>query len=170
MLGRTRITGWVGAAIAVLGLAVITIGIFFVTQGVTARAEVQEAMAAEQVTVTIDEVAVPVVDQETAMAMAEVITGHTLGRYGPWQGMERTDPNRATMLDGLTLRNSLMLGRMALDVSDMVMGLGAVLGLIGVGFTAIGAAVMVLAGAAAREETAETTAPNEFTAEYEQAA
>ncbi len=170
MLGRTRFTRYAGVGISVLGLAIIALGVFFVTEGFTAKAEVQEAMIAEQVTVTIDEVKVPVADQETAMAMAEVITGHTLGTYGPWQEMERDDPHRATMLDGLTLRNSLTLGRMALDVSDLVAGLGAVIALMGVAFTATGAVVVGLAGGTAREEETTATEPIEFTPGYERAA
>lgn len=170
MLGRTRITRYAGVGISVLGLAIIALGVFFVTEGFAAKAEVREAMIAEQVTVTIDEVTVPVADQETAMAMAEVITGHTLGTYGPWQGMERDDPHRASMLDGLTLRNSLTLGRMALDVGDLVTGLGAVSALMGVAFIATGAVVVGLAGGTAREEETTATEPIEFTPEYERAA
>ena len=157
-----------GIGISVLGLAVIALGVFFVTEGFAAKSEIQTAMAEEQVTVTIDEVKLPVTDQETAIAMAEVIKGHTLGTYGPWQGMERDDPQRASMLDGLTLRNSLTLGRMALDVSDLVTGLGAVLAVIGVAFTATGAVIVGLAGKTAKEETA--AAPIMVAAGYDQAA
>ena len=160
-----------GIAISLLGLAVIALGVFFVTEGFAAKSEVQAALAEEQVTVTIDEVKVPVTDQETAMAMADVIKGHTLGRYGPWQGMERYDPNRATMLDGLALRNSLTLARMALDVSDLVTGLGAALAVIGVGFTATGAVIVGFTGKTAGEEA--TVADGlmiEFRPGYDQAA
>ena len=168
MLGQTKITRYTGIGISVLGLAVIALGVFFVTEGFAAKSEVQAALAAEQVMVTIDEVKVPVADQETAMAMADVIKGHTLETYGPWQGMELDDPNRATMLDGLALRNSLTLARMALDVSDLVTGLGAVLAVIGVAFTATGAVIVGLAGKTAKEETA--AAPIVFTAGYDQTA
>ena len=136
MLGQRKFTRYIGVAISILGLAVIALGVFFVTAGLAAKSEVQAALAEEQVTVMIDEVKVPVTDQATAMAMAEVIKGHTLGKYGPWQDMESDDPNRATMLDGLALRNSLTLARMALDVGDLVTGLGAALALGGIGFMA----------------------------------
>ncbi len=159
-----------GIAISLLGLAVIALGVFFVTEGFAAKSEVQDALAEEQVTVTIDEVKVPVTDQETAMAMADVIKGHTLGRYGPWQSMERDDPNRATMLDGLALRNSLTLARMALDVSDLVTGLGAALAVIGAGFTATGAVIVGFAGKTAREEATVADGLIEFRPGYDQAA
>ena len=95
MLGQRKFTRYIGVAISILGLAVIALGVFFVTAGLAAKSEVQAAMAEEQVTVTIDEVKVPVTDQATAMAMAETIKGHTLGKYGPWQGMERDGSVRA---------------------------------------------------------------------------
>lgn len=170
MLRKTGIIRYTGIAISVLGLAVIALGVFFVTEGFAAKSEVQAALAEEQVTVTIDEVKVPVTDQATATAMADVIKGHTLGRYGPWQGMERDDPNRAAMLDGLALRNSLTLARMALDVSDLVTGLGAALALIGVGFTATGAVIAGITGKAAREEATSVDDPIRLTPGYPQAA
>ena len=166
MPGKPRISRYTGVVISVLGLVVNAPGVYFVTEGSVAMSEVQAALAEEQLTVTIDEVKVPVADQETATAMADVIKGHTLGRYGPWQGMERDDPNRATMLGGLALRNSLTLARMALDVSDQVTGLGAVLALIGAGFTATGAVIVGFAGKAAREEATVADGPIQLTPGY----
>lgn len=170
MLGQKKITRYTGIAISILGLAVIAIGVFFVTAGFAAKSEVKAALAEEQVTVTIDEVKVPVSDEATAMAMAETIKGHTLGTYGPWQDMERDDPNRATILDGLALRNSLTLARMALDVSDLVTGLGAVLAVIGVAFTATGAVIIAISGRASMEGMKASVGPIQLTPGYERAA
>ena len=86
MSGQKRFTRYIGVAISILGLVVIALGVFFITAGFTARSEVQTALAEEQVTVTIDDVKVPVTDQATAMAMVEVINGHTLGKYGTLAG------------------------------------------------------------------------------------
>ncbi len=170
MLRQEKKTRYMGIVISVLGLTVIAIGLFFVTAGFAAKSEIQAALAEEQVTVTIDEVKVPVSDQATAIAMAETIKGHTLGKYGPWQDMERDDPNRATMLDGLALRNSLTLARMALDVSDLVTGLGAVLAVIGVGFAATGVVIVAISGKASMEGMKATERPIQLTPGYEQAA
>ena len=74
------------------------------------------------------------------------------------------------MLDGLALRNSLTLARMALDVGDLVTGLGAVLAVIGVAFTATGAVIAGLAGKTAREEAAVTARPVQLEPAYVQAA
>ena len=170
MLPQTRITRYVGFAISGVGLAVIALGVFFVTEGIAAKSEVQAALAEEQVTVTIDGVTVPVTNQATAMAMADVIKGHTLGAWGPWQSMEGDDSDRATMLEGLALRNSLTLARMALDLSELVAGLGAVLAVVGVGFTATGAVIAGLGGRAAKEESTAADRPIEFRPGYDQAA
>ena len=153
MTGHTKIFRYLGAAILMMGLAIIALGVFLGTEGLAAKREVQAVMAEEQVTLMIDEVKVPVTDQKTVMALANVITDHTLGRYGPWQWMEREDPNRATMLDGLTLRNSLILARMALDISDLITVLGSVFFVIGIAFSATGV-VIIGTGKSARKETA----------------
>ena len=67
MSGQKRFTRYIGVAFSILGLAVIALGVFFVTAELAAKSEVQAAMAEEQVTVTIDEVKVPVTDQATAI-------------------------------------------------------------------------------------------------------
>lgn len=170
MLGQKKTTRYIGAAISVLGLAVIALGVFFVTQGFAAKSEIQAALIEEQVTTTVDEVKVPVTTGELAMAQADLIKSHTLGNFGPWSSMERDDPNRATMLDGLTLRNSLTLARMALDVSDLVAGLGAVIAVIGVAFTATGAVIISLASKVAKQQATKVESPVGFEPGYEQAA
>ncbi len=136
-----KIRTYAGVAVLIIGVAVIAMGGFFVSQGMAARDEIKASMVEEQVTTKINDVEVPVNTQETAMNQANLIKSHTLERFGPWSSMERDDPNRATMLDGLTLRNSLYLGRMGLDVADLVMGLGAIFMLIGTGM-ALGGVVL----------------------------
>ncbi len=138
----TGLKRYIGFAVLAIGVITMILGGYFVSQGISARDEIKASLAEEQVTTTIDEVTVPVTDQATLMNQANVIKGHTLERYGPWQSMERDDPNRATMLDGLTLRNSLYLARMGLDISDLVIGLGAIFLTVGTGL-AIGGAVIV---------------------------
>ncbi len=138
----TGLKRYIGLAVLAIGVITIVLGGFFVQQGLAARDEIKASLAEEQVTTTIDEVTVPVTDQATAMNQANVIKSHTLERYGPWQSMERDDPNRATMLDGLTLRNSLYLARMGLDISDLVIGLGAIFLTVGTGLAIAGAVIV----------------------------
>ncbi len=91
-------------------------------------------------------------NQATLMNQADVIKGHTLDKYGPWQSMERGDPNRASMLDGLTLRNSLYLARMGLDVSELVIALGAVFLTVGTGLAIAGAVIVQVERAMAQKQ------------------
>ena len=138
----TGLKRYIGLAVMAIGVVTIVLGGFFVQQGMAAKDEIKASLAEEQVTTTIDEVKVPVADQATLMIQADVIKGHTLAKYGPWQSMERDDPNRATMLDGLTLRNSLYLARMGLDVSELVIGLGAIFLTLGTGLAIAGAVIV----------------------------
>ena len=144
-MSQLAIKRYIGASVLLVGAMVFAFGIVFIVQGWNARQEVKAALAEEQVYVTIDGERLLVDDPELAMYQADVIKGHTLGTYGPWQSLERTDPNRASMLDGLTLRNSLTMARMALDLSNLVMGLGVIFTVTG---TALGVAGVVLVGIA----------------------
>jgi hypothetical protein len=94
-------------------------------------------MRDEAVTTTIDGEEVLVLDQRTAMNQADLIKSHTNETFGPYTALERDDPQRDTYLKGLTLRNSLTLARMGLDLSELVMGVGAL-------FFAIGGSVLVV--------------------------
>ena len=134
---RGNIREYAGLGAVAIGLLVVLLGVFFVVQGWSAKNEVRAAMQDEAVTTTIDDVDVPVLDQRTATNQADLIKSHTLGTSGPYEALDRNDPVRDTYLKGLTLRNSLYLARMGLDLSELVMGLGAL-------FVAVGGAIATL--------------------------
>jgi hypothetical protein len=121
------------------------VGAFFIQQGFSAESEIKDRMAAEAVTITINDVTCPVDSGDRATAQALVIRSHTLERYGPWQTLERDNDERASVLDGLTLRNSLNMARMGLDLSLMVKAIGGVFMVLGMGFATTGAVVYTLA-------------------------
>ena len=75
---------------------------------------------------------VMVEDVATARAQQDAIEKHTFGRFGPYSGMERDDPNRDVYLKGLTLRNALNLAVLAFGVADMAIGLGGVTIVLGI--------------------------------------
>ncbi|MBI2874546.1 MAG: hypothetical protein HYY09_05625, partial [Firmicutes bacterium] len=83
-----------------------------------------------------------VADAKTAQIQADTIKDHTLGKFGPYSKMSREDPNRATYINGLVLRNALTIARMSLNLSDMVVGLGVTLIL--AGFAITGSGVVLL--------------------------
>ena len=134
-----RRVSWIGAVVAmVLGVGMIVVGSIFIFMGADAKGEIQEALRKERV-ITSKDASLPgvlVEDVATARAQQDVIEDHTFGRFGPYSGMVRDDPNRDVYLKGLTLRNALNLAVVGFSVGDLAIGLGAVtvvLGLITAG-------------------------------------
>ncbi|MEE8347066.1 MAG: hypothetical protein V3S20_06945, partial [Dehalococcoidia bacterium] len=83
---------------------------------------------------TSDDAVIPgalVDDVATARAQEGIIKEHTLGTLGPYSGMEREDPNRETYLKGVTLRTALNQAVMGFKVADLVVGVGALVLVIG---------------------------------------
>ena len=122
---------WMGAVM--LGVLFIGLGAFFVFEGFAAKDTVQQALVAEQATTSGSAVIpdAPIVNIATAEAQENLITEHTLGTLGPYSQLERGSDDRATYLDGLTIRNSLNMAVMGFRVSDLVIGVGAVILLLG---------------------------------------
>lgn len=138
-MSMLRRVSWIGVAIAmVLGVGMIVIGSIFIFMGADAKGEIQEALRKEKV-ITSKDATLPgvlVEDVATARAQQDVIEDHTFGRFGPYSGMERDDPNRDVYIKGLTLRNALNLAIVGFSLGDLAIGLGAVtivLGLITTG-------------------------------------
>ena len=141
-MALTRQYLWVAGA--AVGLLLVALGIFFIVQAQSARSTIQAALADEGVVTSSDASipGVPVTDATTAQAQSDVIKMHSIDRYGTYTSMERGDPNRATYLDGLTLRNSLGLAVLGFGVSDLALGSGVVILVLGV--TTLGLGVPVL--------------------------
>lgn len=142
-----------GIALLALGAGALIVGTFFVQQGFAAESEIKDRMAEEAV--TIDDVAYPVDTAELATAQAAITKPHTLERYGLWQTLERGSEERASVLGGLTLRNSLNKARMGLDLSLMVKAIGGVFMVVGLGFVSTGAMVYTLAARQQAKERVE---------------
>jgi hypothetical protein len=126
-----RKIGWMAAVL--VRVALIGIGIAFVALGVDAKDRLRTAMVAEDI-YTGKDAAIPnalIANAATAEAQEALLTEHTLGRFGPYSGMDREDPNRETYLTALTMRNALNLSVMGFGVSDLAIGTGAVVILLG---------------------------------------
>ena len=111
-----------------LGIGMAVLGSIFVYMGFDAKGDIKEALRQEKV-ITSKDATIPgvlVEDAATARAQQDAIEAHTFGRFGPYSGMERDDPNRDVYLKGLTLRNALNLAAVGFGVGDMAIGLGAV--------------------------------------------
>ena len=128
-MSMLRMVSWIGVAIAmVLGVGMIVVGSIFIFMGADAKGEIQEALRKEKV-ITSKDATLPgvlVEDVATARAQQDVIEDHTFGRFGPYSGMERDDPNRDVYIKGLTLRNALNLAIVGFSLGDLAIGLGAV--------------------------------------------
>ena len=129
-----------GKIVMIAGIILVITGIVFIVLGILTRMEVVAGLEDEEITTRIgdSEEAVPVNDEFTAMNQVNIIKEHTLDRYGTYSSMERDDPNRETFIKGLTLRNALIIARMALQIALLVMGLGGLFILSGLPLTLVG--------------------------------
>lgn len=128
-----------------LGLVLIGAGIYMTSMGYAARDRVRDALVAEQVTTT-DDSAIPgvLVDSAaTARAQSEVIQKHTLERTEgkTYAQMDREDERRGLYVQAVTLRTALNQAEMAFKLTDLVVGLGYIVILVGAGNIATGAAI-----------------------------
>jgi hypothetical protein len=114
-------------ASAILGLLLVAGGAYMIVQGLSVRNEIRDELKAEQITTSQDASipGVPVDDEETARAQADVIKEHTLGTWGPYSELPRDDPRRAQFIDGVTLRTALNMAVMGFGVTQLVIGAGA---------------------------------------------
>lgn len=119
-----RMSRYLAVVVLFLGVASLAIGVVFVEQGVAAKRMIVEGLDAEKVTLGIDENAAShgdVVDTaEEAQVAQNTLEEHLRDRYGTYGDTERGSPERATYLDGTTLRNSLNLAVMGFGVSTVV--------------------------------------------------
>lgn len=142
----------IGAVVLLIGVGVLAVGVYFVQQGYAAEAEIRDRMAAEAVATEIEGVEQAVVDAATATNQALLIRSHTLGKFGSYASMERTDPNRDVYLKGLTLRNALNMARMGFELSLMVKAIGAIFAVTGLGLAITGAVVYAMAARVNEQE------------------
>lgn len=139
----------------VIGLVFVAAGAYTISEGFGARDLVRAELADEQVK-TSDTASIPgawVTDVATAEVQAATIKEHTFGQFGPYSGMERDDPNRETYLDGLTLRNSLNMAVLGFKISELVVGIGALIIGLGVAHIALLAPVLYWGRGAERHAT-----------------
>ncbi|MEX0800034.1 MAG: aromatic ring-opening dioxygenase LigA [Dehalococcoidia bacterium] len=127
---------WFWLAPAILGIVFIAGGVYMMLQGQDAKDEVRDAIVRENIT-TSDDSAIPGVlvdDADTAKAEAEVIEKHVLEITGgkTYAELDREDPNRATVLNSVSLRTALNLAVMGFKISDLVTGMGLFMIVLGI--------------------------------------
>lgn len=132
--------GWIG--LVAFGLVLFVSGLYMIGQGMMARDEVTDTLADERI-ITSQNAEIPlarVTGPEEAKAQAEVIKQDALNITGgkTFAEMERNDPNRNVYLNPVTLRTALMQSYMAFKVADLVMGVGALVSVLGLGPSILG--------------------------------
>lgn len=134
-----RFTSWfklarhyIWLAPVVLGIVFIAAGIYMVTEGQSAKAEVRDAVVAENIIVADDALpeelrGLQVTNAATATAQSDVIWHHLMDSTGgeTYATLDREDPLRDTALRAANLRTSLNLAVMGFKVSELVIGIGA---------------------------------------------
>ncbi len=122
----------------VLGLVFIGGGIYMVVEGQSAKDEVRDAVVSEGI-ITSEDASIPnvLVDNAAkAKAEADVIEVHYLEITGgkTYAELDRDDPNRETAFRAVQLRTSLNLAVMGFKVSDLVIGMGVFMIVVGATF------------------------------------
>jgi hypothetical protein len=142
-----RKVSWFAVTVAVLlGVGMMSLGGVFVAMGWQAKDDIRAALIKENV-ITSQDAPIPgvlVQDAETAKAQQDAIESHTFGRWGPYSGLARDDPNRQTYLNGLTLRNSLNLAVVGFGVADLAIGTGGIAIILGFIITALAIPVHIV--------------------------
>ena len=128
-------------------------------EGRTAHNDVRDTLADERI-ISAKDADIPLAEIDSpaeAKAQAEIIRVHALEASGgkTYAEMDRADPNRATYLNSVTLRTALMESYLAFKVGDLVVGMGAIVVLLGLSHVALGAFL----GLVLRGESAEVVRP-----------
>ncbi len=129
---------WIWIAPLILGVVFVAGGIYMMTEGQSAKNEVRDAIVAENI-ITAEDASIPSVQVNsaaTAKAQADVIEKHYLDITGgkTYSELDRDDPARETAFRAANLRTSLNLAVMGFKVSDLVIGMGAFMVVIGAAF------------------------------------
>jgi len=116
------------------GLVSLVIGIVFIVQSVSVKSVVVEGLRAENVTIALPAEGEKgyflgnVIDTASeALNASEYLEGHLRESYGTYGDTERGSDDRATYLDGTTLRNSLNLAVLSFGVATIALAAGIVM-------------------------------------------
>jgi hypothetical protein len=147
---------WLGAL--ALSIIFIALGAMFMVTGLNAKTMISDELVAQDIYLGNDAVMFGetpgdrVENGSTAEIEAKIIALHTDGKYGVYSSLERDDPHRADILNGLALRNSLNMAVMGYRIANLAMGTGAIIALLGTGTVAFLAPVLYLSMTKEEEE------------------
>ena len=136
-------------ALIVLGLVFLGAAGFTATKGFDAKDTVRNELIAQNIT-TPEDASIPnarVDDPKTAQAMADIIQVHALKATGgkTYAELSREDPARQTAANASYRRTGLYTSVMAWNVADLVIGLAAMIAVLGLAVGGVGVALAGLA-------------------------
>lgn len=141
-----RTTRYLAVVVLILGVIGLGIGAAFIIQGIDKNNVITEAMLIEQVTYTGSEEIAGVIDTpEEAQLMAGILREHRLD-VGVYTQLERDDPRRDTILNAMTMENSLNLAQLGYGVTTVVIVSGIFMVVMGLALGGTGLGLYRLSG------------------------
>jgi hypothetical protein len=146
----------IGTVVLLLGLVCLVIGGIFIWQSIDVKSSVVNQMKImnesyggdpEYITADGEIILYPkkidgIIDtQWEAKYVADTLMAHRLTDYAPFTQMERDDPARATVIQGMTMETALTAAQMGFGISTMALGIGVFMAVTGL---ALGATGLVL--------------------------
>jgi hypothetical protein len=152
----TLVTRWAWLGAVLFGIVLVVAGLYMVRESRIAHDDVRDALAGERIITAEDaEIPLALVDSPAeAKAQADIIQEHVLKTTEgkTYSELPREDPRRATYLQAVTLRTALMESYLAFKVADLVMGVGAIVALLGASQVVLGAYLGLVQPRKQREE------------------
>ena len=139
----TLVNKKVASILLIAGVISLVMGGIFLYQGFAKHNLIMEVMALEKIEYGgADGLIVGIIDTpEEAQAMAEILKEHRQER-GVYTDLARDDPNRATILNALTMENSLNLAQLGHGLTEVVQVNGIFMMVIGLTLVSTGAYVI----------------------------
>ncbi len=134
-------------AVLILGVVGLALGVVFIAQGQGVKTLVTERMVAEKITYSGEDFKTnSIIDTpEEAELMSQVLKEHRMD-LGVYTELERDDPRRATILNAMTIENSLNLALLSYGIGTMVTVSGVFMVITGVALLGAGLTLHRLKG------------------------
>ena len=143
----------IGMIVVLIGVICLTVGGIFIWQSLSLHGQVVTSMQIEKATytgqperITPDGEVIEVNKQingiidtmEEAKLMADTLQAHRLSEYPPYTEMDRDDPNRDVVINGMVLQNLLVTAEIGFGVSTLALGVGLFMVVVGIALGGIG--------------------------------
>lgn len=144
---------WLGAI--AFGVVLVGAGGFMVMEGRAAHNDVRDTLAQERI-ISAEDADIPLAEVDSAAeakSQADAIQRHVLESTDgkTYAELGREDPARAVYLNSVTLRTALMESYLAFKVSDLVVGIGLIVAMMGASHIVLGVFLGLLVRSADRE-------------------